>query len=309
MNSKLRPLIIGILFVFIYVTIASVKPVIVQEFKINLFLKLFVSFLPAWVFFAIIQLRKYPTIKKQIAENWRLILVVNIFTCFAWIGMYYSLEHISPAEETFLALGLAPLLTVLWDRIYRPKAHKSFLLMITAGLLSSVIFVVAFNTIAGGWGNKISELTPTNAALGVASAVLSAIGVGGYVTSTKRMKELNWAADSIMAVRYPLLLVVSLIGMLFTSADLDMGAWSLSYWEMAGFLIFSAIFQLYVLQLCIERLEPLTVTIIASFVPLLTTVIEFGVEGTVSILLLLLVSVGCLLIVSMNILSQNSKGK
>ncbi|PWU19550.1 MAG: hypothetical protein C5B49_05590, partial [Bdellovibrio sp.] len=268
MISKQRSEELGLLLVTIFVFAGAFQEVylgnIVQ--RRDPVLVMFCTFLIAFLFFNGVGNRTVFSKVRKSASLWKDVLLMNFTTALSWFGFVLALQELEPAIVSVICFSLGPVLTALLNSTFRPgRILLRVEVLSSLGMTFSVLFLVA-TAVMGTTG--VGKINSIQAFLGIAWAVSSAFGIMGNTFYSKRLSAKGMSASETMAVRFPLLLVLGVATLIKskTAVPLD-GHFFL---EVLLLSVSTVIIPLYLLQLGIESIEPITVSLVMSLTPVVT---------------------------------------
>jgi drug/metabolite transporter (DMT)-like permease len=218
------------------------------------------------VAFSFTQVRGWSAFKKQLRQAPWIVVGLNITTVASWVGFFLALKWIEPAVVSAIALSAGPVVTVLITRWVSPSTEV--LLSEHLGAIGSAIGIalLCFTTLKGLGSTGTTH--ESHAALGVVLSAVCSLGIAGNTFFQKRMSSEGYNPNQVMASRFWLLLIVGLV-IGWEPLPGDYGWWRFSV--IATVLALSTVMvPLYLLALSIERLEPVTVSLVLSTMPAVT---------------------------------------
>jgi drug/metabolite transporter (DMT)-like permease len=198
-----------------------------------------------------------------------MLLLLNLFTCGAWIGFFYSVAFLEPAVVSALMVGLGPALaTMLVPAWYGGSARKPEILG-AAGILISTSYIAY---VAATGNSSMGSLSAHDLLHGGLSALLGSVAMVGASIYSKRLSNAGARPVAIMAHRFYLLVAVAFGIALLTQTELATLA---PYGAMILSLsVLGVVVPLWALQVGIKYLQPVYVTILISTAPTFTYTIQ-----------------------------------
>ncbi|WP_221351670.1 EamA/RhaT family transporter [Streptomyces beigongshangae] len=198
------------------------------------------------------------------------VLAYNVTTTLSWVAVLYALRVFEPAVTNSLIVGMVPVLTIVIGGRLRPQSRPSRTEVLSSlGVLAAMGYL-AVMTFGGSSGT--GSVSSGGFALGVVSCAVTAAAVAGNTFYTKRLGEAGMAPGQMMACRFPLLLVSTLV--LFLVRD-SAAAYSPAHVALFAALGLGVAGTLLLLQVGITRTEPMTVSLLFGSNLILTFGIQF----------------------------------
>ena len=269
----------GLACIITYVIILAIQPLAFNSFDVRFhmdtFLLILTVFTPTFLFFNLIHGRGHGKLRQKVRENGKNVLLLNVFTCMAWVPIILSWKYIDEAIANTISLGLGPVLLVIRSAVLKNKqlSLKDRLVAIGIGL------VIVWLTYISIDGTPAEE--GKNPWIGILLALASGVGVTGYLLVSKGMNRNDWAAKDLMAVRFPMILVVCVLFIVFSAEGLSFSVEASHSLYIAAFLLVLTIFMalpVYLVQVSIKMLRPMTVSVLIILSPLVTLILKM-VDG------------------------------
>ena len=198
------------------------------------------------------------------------VLAYNVTTTLSWVAVLYALQVFEPAVANSLIVGMVPVLTIVMGGRLRPQSRPSRTETLSSlGVLASMGYLAAM-TLAGSSGT--GSVSSGGFALGLVASVLTAAAVAGNTFYTKRLGEAGMRPGQMMACRFPLLLVSTLVLFLVRGSAAPYTAANVGLFLTLGLGVAGT---LLLLQVGITRTEPMTVSLLFGSNLILTFGIQF----------------------------------
>lgn len=284
--------IIGAVFVFCYCLMTASSAVLVNysEKVINPLSVSFYSFLFSMLLFNLINFRDLAVIKSLYAKHFNLVVIFNITTGIMWGAVFYSLKYLNPDIFVAIFFGTNPIVTVLLT-LNQPKSTQIRRAeFIFAVILCAILIVLIAN-------NFYLEHDKYIKILCVGLAMLSASM--GAVTNivAHKLAALRFPATVVLSQRFHLLIILSAILLFCLHID-----WILPishYFTILLVALASLALPLFFLQKGLEKTDPVFVSLVTPFVPVITffiTLLEPDIQfDGIKLLMLSLLSITILL--------------
>jgi drug/metabolite transporter (DMT)-like permease len=203
--------------------------------------------------------------RRRVARAFGPILKLNVSTALAWAAYVYALKILEPAVAGALSAALGPAVTLL---VVRPKTRAWRLPLTVAGVLLGMGALVATTLFGRSALTGGHDLT-----LGLAAAGVSGLAMVGNTLFSKEVGREGFDAADILALRFWILL-----GIAYLAVPKDAwGELDTAYFARvlviagAGFLL-----PLYLLQLGIQKTDPVTVALLLAMMPIFALVVQLA---------------------------------
>ena len=266
----------GYLFIYIYIAISSLSALLVGRLlvgeKLNLFLLLLLSLVPFWLVFLFIELRQQQQqfVKKVFTEI-KSVIWINIFTVFTWLFYFLALKLIIAEVDSFISFGVVPIFTLIADKLIRKNVVILRIEKITAVVVSITILILGYFSLRNDIRYEGYEYSIVAILKGGIFSVLGGVGIAGYTIFSKNLYDKNWNISLVFAARFPLLILISLIYVILNPNVFSVITKSHMPYLLAFF--FSLAIPIYVYQLGVERLQPLTLSKLLTLTPIATVLL------------------------------------
>lgn len=196
------------------------------------------------------------------------VVMINVTTAVTWLSMLFALKFLEPAVVNVVGLALGPLLTVLVSPILRPgKAVLRAEITVSVGI-GLMIGLLVWGSFAGH--SAVGELSTADTMLGISLTLLCGLGSVANVIYSKRLSDAQLTPQSILAVRFFLMLAVTWTVVAVT-ADPGLGA---AFLPSALIAVVGVALPLYLLQVGIKHTEPITASILLTLSPLFAFLLQ-----------------------------------
>lgn len=212
MVTSLRNMVLGVLCIFGYVVIASCQSVALNIWlhNTNVFLVVGLSFSIVTSLFLMISLIWQRPSLHLIWQSKELIVGLNIFSLFNWLLYFLAVKYLEPAVAVTLTQGLGPASMTFYYLYKRQPITRttaichSFIVIIATALCVYSLTIRA----------KFSNYSLMELAFGFLCALLCSLSITSTIIVLKRLANKSIATSSILASRFPLLIVVCLSALL-----------------------------------------------------------------------------------------------
>lgn len=195
-------------------------------------------------------------------------IMINVTTALTWLSMLYALKFLEPAVVNAVGMALGPLLTVSLSPLLRPGSsvlRSEILVSLGIGVMIGFLVWGSFTGRSG-----VGELSVGEAAIGVGMTFLTGMGSVANVIYSKRLSEAGLDPQSVLAVRFFLMVALSWV-MVIAIAEPGIGPALL---PSALIAVVGVGLPLYLLQVGIKHTEPITASIVLTLSPLFAFVLQ-----------------------------------
>lgn len=264
----------GIILVIMFNILSGVHAVYLSGLlkNVDTFSVIFICFSFVCLLFCLIDFFKKTNITYN-SQSYFYIFLINLFTLGNWLTFFIALKYIEPAISSALANSISPIITLIFVSVFYTKVMPKIIqIIISLGIFISMIFMVIM-TLSGN-----TAIDPENYSL-LILGVISSIGCGASMAFTtitsKKLYFLGFNAIKIMKFRFFLLIIISAIlaGKSNILYVLDNYIFVLIFISIIGNVI-----PLFLLQLSIEKLEPIVVSMLLVLAPVFYLIIQLFSE-------------------------------
>ena len=266
-KKTMRPIFVGWLFVITYCVVTAASSVIVNYSEVMILpvILLAYSFLISAIYFNVINIRKYHSIVKMYKSNFGLVVGLNIATAITWAATFSGLKYSQPDIFVGLAYGFLTICITLLT-ISNKKAWSLIKIEL---IFAALIFLVMVLLVVDDFYVAANISTVL---VSIFAALIMAIAGAFGIIYQHQLARLKYSATQVLAIRFNLLVIISLFILLAVS---HVSTTIISYWYLIILVALSSVMlPLYFLQKGIERIDPVFVTFIIPFVPIMTFVLE-----------------------------------
>lgn len=241
--------------------------------RVDFFAVILLAFIPSTIFFAALSAWRKPEDWRRIGTQWRTILAMNVTTALAWTSYFFGLTHLEPAAVNTLHSGIGPLTVIALGMAGFSLAGK-----VVMGRAEALCHIGTALTLVGLWAVVVMGWSGLGAAdttsvVALALLVLSGASITISHLYSKRMAEAGFAADTITAVRYGIIMIGAAIALYMRSNSTGVtGAFDAMVLGIAAALLIAL--PLYALQIGVARTQQLTAHVIRSLGPVFVFALE-----------------------------------
>lgn len=271
-SAARRAQTIGVWLVLVWVVLTASKDVYLGRLEQDLDSSLLLVGCIAItvVFFTMTQLGDRAAYARAISNNFVDLLWLNLFTAAGWASFFAALQFLEAAVAESFVVAVDPLATLLLARALRQESP-----VLPSELAASwaMLVAAAFLGVGVWYGHSsVGAIGAADAAFGIACVLVCGIANGGITVMSKRLADRKVTASQLMASRFFLLLGGCLALVLARGQDLS--ALADHAGAVVGVAVLGVIVPMFVLQLAIERAEPMTVVLVGSIVPVLAFALQ-----------------------------------
>lgn len=225
-----------------------------------------VTFFIALLFFNFARIFSGQKPHESLRSCWKIVLCLNITTCMSWFGFMIALKWLEPAVVSCICFSIGPLITTVMNRFFNSRSAILRGEMWASVTMAIGVIVLTYSSLTGLSSLGKQDISSTQ--IGLIAALISAFGIMGNTFLSKRMSQLGFNSQSTMAYRFHFLVIIGAAVIYFGGLDADVDlAFSV---ELVLLSIGTVIVPLYLLQRGIEILEPITVSLLISSMPVIT---------------------------------------
>lgn len=300
----MRSAITGTMLVFLYCLVTAVSTIIVNQVEI-VYHPLLVTSVAIGItilYFNIIQFKNFSNIKLMYKKHLKLLLMINISTAIMWITTFFGLQITQPDVFTAILFGSMPIFILIFTAhtITIPGLKKVEYLF--SFIIACLLFGIAYNSllIAHFDAKSILSLVVT---------FVCSISAAWTIILMHKFGKLDYSATEVLSQRFYVLFISASLIMLWV---LPGGTLSHHFLMLAACVaVTSIILPLFLLQKGIERVDPVMVSFLCPFIPILAFCIEMlypnYVFDWVELVLLILLAVVILTASVVKLRIQKSK--
>lgn len=267
---------VGILFLFLYNLITSVKSVYVGSLlqHINPLIVLSISFLIVTVFFNIMLATKHLHTKtwQTVIKAKKECFLLSLSTLVGWVGFYFALKLIEPAIVTGITSAVGPILTrvFFFNETKTPNGSDKY-----DSLFGTLIFIVmaylVWQTLIGK--SSIGAITLNQAILGFTFAMLCGAANVTNTIFSKRLNGFGFGSIQILSFRFIPLIIGSAITLLIqdTSSNLS----SADFTKITAIALLGITLPIYLFQEGIKKSPAQIVAYVHATIPVFVLLIQF----------------------------------
>ncbi len=271
---KIEKSISGILLVFLFILITSGREVYVGHIvqQANPYMMIFTCFTLITILFSILLIfnKNEKQLLSQIKANTHLIIGLNITTAICWISSFYALQFIEPSIENTINTAIGPFITIVIGlRLQQSISFKITELICAIAIMLMVIFMMiisAFGVSGIGISNSMHLI------IGFCCCLFAGLSIVGNTIYSKKLSLSGMQTIAILATRFYLVLIISLIGWFMTASPL--AAIRVYIIDIIVIALVGIALPLYLLQKGIEKSEPITVSFVMVLGPVVTYILQ-----------------------------------
>lgn len=207
-------------------------------------------------------------------KYWKKTVGVSVFTAMAWLSYFFALTHIEPSVVNTLFSGIAPFTVVILARIQINGQIESvgrLERIAQIGVLFSLFYlcVISLQNLSG-----FEAQTFNLRLMSLSAALLSGVFITFASMYAKQLHKSEVSAEAVLAVRFSLLVIVSILFVLLTgtSSLFKLPINQISNLAIAASLLI--VLPIYLVQWGLVLTPIMTFSIVSAFQPILLFVIQ-----------------------------------
>jgi drug/metabolite transporter (DMT)-like permease len=207
----------------------------------------------------------YPKLKNNLLT----VFWLNITAVGSWLFLVYPLKYINPGIVSTITLGTGPIIVLLFNLIHRENKSPTSEVLVASGLFLSILFII-IQCLLGQ--NAVSPSPLLNRILSVIFLLIVSVSVVFGTLQNRQLVKAGFSAMDILCVRFLFLIAASGLIMLFyhhTHISIELLR-SFVYPSILLAALTFVIIPMSLIQIGIQRLDPLTIFIMVPFLPILT---------------------------------------
>lgn len=263
---------IGIMLIIAFNVLSAAKEVYVAHLlqAAHPMVVLLFTFSITALFFLSLEVRSFASYVQGLRRQRVNVLLLNITTMVSWMSFFMALKFIEPAVADAIGFALGPILTIMMWRALRPDRPATRGEVVAAiGIFIGVLVLLGST---GSGRSAVGHISFNDNLLGLACSLVCGLAVVGNTIFSKRLSDSGMTAHRVMAQRF-LLLIAS--GIALWPASVPLASITIEFMGiMLLIALFGVIIPLYVLQLGIERCEPVTVSLLLSCLPAFSLLLQ-----------------------------------
>ncbi len=223
----------------------------------------------AAIIFNCLQVRQPGQFARLVRTDLRMVVLLNLATALTWVSFFVALKYAEPAIVATVNVALAPLVTILLARWIRPGSSVLGIERLAAAGILTLLVASMYVSAIGQSG--VRSVLPALSVLGVGASIVCGVGIALTPMCSKRLYDVGWRASQVMAVRFWALIALATVAVVLEgprqhdpSGVVGVGVAALIT------AVVGTVVSLYILQLGIERLEPVTLALLFSVGPMFT---------------------------------------
>lgn len=266
-DKKLSSHTMGYISIFLCCLTSAVSFVFISHLNKShdQMLSIAVTFSYATILFNLFNIKNIITLYSSVFKNFKLIFRMNVMTLLNWVSSFMSLNYLDPATSFCIILSVISItLFIILTPLNKIKENKHLLFSLLL-IMGSMVLIVKQHIETTSFADRKMII------IGVAWCVLGGISGALIGTSSEGMGKAGFSVTKILATRFYLLIIVSLIAFYLiphtTPVVID---WK--YYLLSSLII--VIFPLVMYQTAIKSLGSLIVSLLEPFTPVITYLLQ-----------------------------------
>jgi drug/metabolite transporter (DMT)-like permease len=265
---------IGLISGLCFCISSSFSRVFVSDLLENLdpFSLCFYTFTAGALFFILLNISNIKPLYLKSMQNLKTVFYLNLSTFGTWFFLIYALKFIAPSTVSIIAFGSTPLFALFLNRYFaQRKMSTRHDYIVSIGVALSISYII-FNDLNIEESNFIISDKITS--------LLYCFIVGISMTvnrfQTKNLIENNFSSLDVLSVRFIFLIIFSRLCDSY-NYDFNFNIF-LDITVLTVSLLF-VIIPIFFMQISQKFLEPITISIVTLFMPILTYLFEVIYSG------------------------------
>lgn len=196
------------------------------------------------------------------------VAAINVTTAVTWLSMLFALKYLEPAVVSVVVVALGPILTVAMGPVLRRGSTALRAEVAVSVGVCAVLAVLVWESFAGH--SAIGAVSAGDATAGFLLTLACAAGSASNIIYMKRLNEAGQTPQSVLAIRFFLMIAVTWVMTAFTERPDVSGA----LWPSVVVAVVGVGLPIYVLQIGIRHTEPITTSLLLSASPLVTLLLQ-----------------------------------
>ncbi|SJM38501.1 EamA-like transporter family protein [Psychrobacter pasteurii] len=263
--------IIGISLVILFNILSGVQAVYLSGLlkEANVYATLCICFSFVTIVFILINVISNKPIKSSVKKNYANLVIINVTTLGNWLTFFIALKYIEPAMSSALANSIAPTVTLFATYFFlKGSFPKLSQLLVSLGIFLSMGIMI-FVTIAGKSASGTTDISYLW--LGVIASLICGVSIAFTNIVSKKLNISGINAKEIMMYRFVLLIIVCGV---VAGSDVIIETLKTLLLPLLFISIIGNVIPLFSLQLSIEKLEPITVSLLLVLAPIFYLIIQ-----------------------------------
>jgi drug/metabolite transporter (DMT)-like permease len=268
--------VFGLSLIFLFVLSTSFRDVYFSGVfqGVSFFLITLISFSICTLIFIGITVVKSLNQLIFLFKDWRSLFLMNVTTAIGWILYFFALKNLEPSVVNTIWSGVGPItigvLSSVGINIANPVPIKLVERLCHTGIFVSLILLAGVVLV------NLSGIPTTNTfegAISLITTVLSSVSITVSILFSKRMNENGITAETVVAVRFLLTVVISAIAVLTNNEPTGVIS-SQQVLDLSLAAILLIVLPTYIFQMGIAITAPITAELISTLGPILV----FGLQ-------------------------------
>lgn len=237
-------------------------------------------------------------------DNRKNIILLNITTFGAWFFLIYPLKYIEPAMVSTITLGISPFATLVFAYFIYQKMELNIFDIVISLMMLAIVFYIIYLCYSGV--TMIGKVPLMNLVYAIVSCLIVGFATTASNIFAKKLSNNQFKPIEVLASRFFLTVILS--GIITVSMGKSLLVSYVDIENIAMLSVILVIFPLYLGQVGIKELEPITVAITAPLMPVLVLVFELIDHQHFSILAIISTIMICVLVIlSVSVHYQKNK--
>jgi drug/metabolite transporter (DMT)-like permease len=196
------------------------------------------------------------------------VIAINVSTAVTWLALLYALKYLEPAVVNVVGLAVGPAFTVLLGPLLRRGSSVLAAEVAVSLGICALIGVLVWGSVTGRSG--VGDVGAGQAALGVVLTLVCGLASTGNVIYSKRLSEAGRSPQSVLAIRFFLMIAVTW-AMAATTESHGLAA---AFVPAAVIAVIGVALPMYLIQVGIKHTEPITASLLSTLSPLFAFLLQ-----------------------------------
>lgn len=268
MKQQIRGLLCTIIFVLLSATQAVYAGNITQSLKPITFCFFSFLFVVLVCFISLLVRNKFKL--NVIRENFRILIILNFATAGAWLGFFVAVKYIEPAIAVIIIGAIGPAIVSLFSSRIRPGSEVLVSEKISALGLMGVFFYIIYLIFSNK--SAVHDLNQFDRIIGIIASLICSLSMSFLSIYAKKLYDKKVSVLQSISFRFFILLIISFLCM--TSKDYGIVFHPNLILSILIFALFACLLPIYLGQIGVTLLEPITVSFLMALEPVFAFIIQ-----------------------------------
>lgn len=272
-NTYKKSITLGFICILSWCVFSALGKVLVfnENQTLNPFVLSFYLFMITLTFYLVINAARLRQLIRKCKGQWQLIFLINLTTLGSWGVLMYPLKYMEPALVDSIALSIGPIATLLLGTVFYRRMRTSRLdYLIAAGLVLAIIYTIIITLTQH---TALTHISFSQMLISILLCLIAGISSAAFTIFSKRLQNNNFTPSDILVMRFWLSLLGSVL--LIYASHKSFALNQNIVWHLVSLTFVLLIVPVYLIQVSIRHLEPITVVMVIPLMPLITFIFEY----------------------------------